>query len=265
MGGETAAGAGNNGTCFPSVTDYTSPGKFTPTSGNVASVMCTLFRPTILGDGGCKHPLIIWGNGTFNTPANYTAMFEHLASQGFIVAAADTSNAGSGKEMLACLQYVIDQNKTPGSPYEGHVDVDHIASSGYSQGGAGCLQAGLDPRVTVTAPVSPFIALPLGGYDFATVGKQTHPMFMISGSADAVAAPASNQQPIFEQAPVSIVWATHMGSDHLEVLNDGGGVYAGPLTAWFRYKLMGDATAGEVFEKPACTLCTAAGWSVQFK
>lgn len=267
MGGGAGAGGGgtggSSGNCFPSVTDFTAAGSFTPTSGDVTSVMCTIFRPTELGVNGCKNPVIVWGNGTFNTPANYTNLFNHFASHGFIVAAADTSNSGSGKEMLACLQYIIDQNTASGSPYEGKVDTDHIASSGYSQGGAGCLEAGLDPRFTVTAPVSPFIAIPLGGFDSTSIGKQTHPMFMISGSADTVAVPSSNQQPIFQQAQVPIAWATHAGSTHFEVL-DTGGAYAGPLTAWFRYKLMGDAAAGQWFEKPTCTLCTATGWSVQF-
>jgi predicted dienelactone hydrolase len=246
------------------VTDYTAAGPFATSVADVASVQCTMIQPTTLGAGGCKNPVIIWGNGTFNTPSNYTAMFQHFASHGFIVAAADTSNAGSGKEMLACLKYVLDQNGMAGSPYEGHVDVDHIASSGYSQGGAGCLEAGIDPRFTAIAAVSPFIVLPLGGYDTTSVAKQVHPLFMISGSADTVAVPSSNQQPIFDQAPVPIVWATHAGSSHLEVLNPGGGAYAGPLTAWFRYKLMGDAAAGQVFEKPACALCTQTGWTVQF-
>src|SRR5437762_2472382 len=61
MGGGPAAGGAGGGsdrTCFSSVTDYASPGTFTPTSGDVTSVMCTLFRPTVLGDGGCKHPVI---------------------------------------------------------------------------------------------------------------------------------------------------------------------------------------------------------------
>ena len=112
---------------------------------------CTIFRPTVLGANGCLNPVIVWGNGTFNTPSSYTDLFNHFASQGFIVAAADTSNSGSGKEMLACLQYMIDQNTAAGSPYQGHVDVEHIASSGYSQGGAGCLEAGIDPRFTAIA------------------------------------------------------------------------------------------------------------------
>jgi predicted dienelactone hydrolase len=232
------------------------------TSGDVASVQCTIFRPTVLGAGGCLNPVIVWGNGTTNTPSNYTQLFNHFATHGFIVAAADTSNAGSGKEMLACLQYMIDQSGMAGSPYQGKVDVKHIASSGYSQGGAGCLEAGIDPRFTVTAPVSPYIVIPLGGYDTTSVMKQVHPMFLISGSADSVAVPSNNQQPIFDQAPVPIVWGTHAGSTHFEVLNTGG-AYAGPLTAWFRYKLMNDENAGAWFKTTPCTLCTTSGWTVQ--
>lgn len=263
--GAGGAGPGSNpSNCFPSVMDYTAPGPFTTSVADVASVQCTMIQPTTLGANGCKNPVIIWGNGTFNTPSNYTALFQHFASHGFIVAAADTSNAGSGKEMLACLDYVIAQNGMSGSPYEGHVDVNHIASSGYSQGGAGCLEAGLDPRFTALAAVSPFIVLPLGGYDPTSVMKQVNPLFMISGSADTVAVPSANQQPIFDQAPVPIVWATHAGSSHLEVLGPGGGAYPGPLTAWFRYKLMGDAAAGQMFEKPDCSLCSQSGWTVQF-
>jgi hypothetical protein len=263
-GGTGAKGpdGGGGGLCFPAVTDFTTDGPFTAMSGDVASVSCTIFRPTMLGAGGCLNPVIVWGNGTTNSPSSYTALFNHLATQGFIVAAADTSNAGSGKEMLACLQYMIDQNTAAGSPYMGHVDVDHIASSGYSQGGAGCLEAGEDPRFKVIAAVSPYIVISLGGYDTTSVMKQVHPIFMLSGSADSVAVPSNNQQPIFDMAAVPIFWATHAGSTHFEVLGSGG-AYAGPLTAFFRYELMGDPAARDWFEKPPCTLCSATGWTVQ--
>ena len=139
----TAGAAGSSSHCFPagSGTDFTSDGPLMATSADNTTVACTIFQPTVLGSGGCLNPVIVWGNGTFNTPSSYTALFNHWATHGFIVAAADTSNSGSGKEMLACLKYIIAQNTTAGSPFMGHVDVNHIASSGYSQGGAGCLEA----------------------------------------------------------------------------------------------------------------------------
>jgi hypothetical protein len=233
------------------------------TSADVPSVQCTIYQPTTLGSSGCLNPVIVWGNGTVNTPSTYDALFRHLASHGFIIAAADTSNAGSGMEMLACLKYILDQNSASGSALAGHIDVNHIASSGYSQGGAGCLAAGEDPRFTTVLAVSPYIVIPLGGYDPSMdAAKQIHPLFMISGGADTVATPNNNQQPIFDMAPVPLFWGTHAGSSHLEVLG-AGGAYAGPMTAWFRWKLMGDPAAAKWFEKPDCELCSAAGWTVQ--
>ena len=262
-GGSTGTGAPSS-SCFPagSGTDFTSDGPLTATSADNTTVACTIFQPTVLGSAGCLNPVIVWGNGTLNTPSSYTALFDHFASQGFIVAAADTSNAGSGMEMLACLSYILSQNTTSGSPFYGHIDTDHIASSGYSQGGAGCLAAGEDPRFTTVLAVSPYVVISLGSYDpSGYAAAQIHPLFMISGSADTVAPANNNQQPIFNTAPVPIFWATHAGSTHFEVLSNGG-AYAGPMTAWFRWKLMGDTTAEQWFEKP-CELCTASGWTVQ--
>jgi hypothetical protein len=243
--------------------DFTSDGPLMATSNDNTSVQCTIFQPTVLGSGGCLNPVIVWGNGTVNTPSTYTALFNHFATHGFIVAAADTSNAGSGMEMLACLNYILMQNTMAGSPFQGHIDVNNIASSGYSQGGAGALAAGEDPRFTNVLAVSPYVVISLGSYDPSTyAGAQIHPLFMISGGADTVAVPSNNQQPIFDSAPVPIFWATHAGSSHLEVLGSGG-AYAGPMTAWFRWKLMGDPNAAQWFEQPSCQLCSASGWMVQ--
>jgi hypothetical protein len=254
-------GGGSN--CFPAQSDFTAAGPYTPMSTDVASVQCTIYRPTTLAPNGCLNPVVVWGNGTFNTPSTYDALFQHFASQGFVIVAADTSNAGTGMEMLACLNYIIDQATMSGSPYEGKIDTNHIASSGYSQGGAGCLAAGEDPRFTTVLAVAPYVVIPLGAYDPSMyAAKQIHPLFMISGSADTVAPINNNQQPIFDQAPVPIFWATHAGSTHFEVEGNGG-AYAGPMTAWFRWKLMGDPAARDWFEKPPCTLCSATGWTVQ--
>jgi len=267
-GGDGSSGSsGEGGTspsgCWPPVTgDYTADGPYKAMTTDNTSVMCTIIQPTTLAANGCLNPLIVWGNGTVNTPSTYAALFSHWATHGFIIAAADTSNAGSGKEMLACLQYMLDQNKMSGGPFYNHIDTGNIAVSGYSQGGAGCLEAGEDPRFKVLAPVSPYIVLSLGGYDTSAIMKQVHPMFMISGSADSVAVPSNNQQPIFSTSMVPIFWGTHAGSTHFEVLG-AGGAYAGPLTAWFRYQLMGDTDARDWFEKPACKLCSATGWTVQ--
>ena len=246
---------------FPPVKTFTDDGTFIPMT-EAGGPSCTIYRPATLGEQGRKHPVVVWGNGTFNTPDSYDAFFKHLASQGFIIAAANTSDSGSGMEMLACLEWVLAQNTASG-PYKANVDEAHIISSGYSQGGCGCLMAGRDPRFIATAAVSPYIVLPLGGCDAGSVKQQIHPMFMLSGGTDTVAVPADNQAPIFADAPVPIAWATYAPAGHLEILG-AGGAHAGPLTAWYRYKLMNDPMAATYFEKSDPGIAKLSGWSIMF-
>jgi hypothetical protein len=245
---------------FPASRDFTRAGTFTTTS-EAGGFSCTIYRPRTLGEEGRKHPVIVWGNGTLNTPSSYDALFHHFASHGFIVSAANTSSSGSGVEMVACLDYILMENGSAGT-FQDKIDVNRIAASGYSQGGAGTLMAGRDPRFVTTAAVAPYVVLPLGGFLWSSVRAQIHPMFMLSGGSDLVAVPADNQTPIFETAPVPIVWAARSGAGHLEVLGNGGN-FRGPLTAWFRYRLMGDDTAAAWFEKGTCELCSAFRWNVE--
>lgn len=261
---ELAASEQASGT-FPAVTSFSDAGPFATTRDAPASSNCTIFRPATLGQGGVTHPVILWGNGTFTSPSTYSALLTHLASHGFIVAAANTSNAGDGSQMIACLGFLTTQSNTSGSPLFHRVDLDRVGATGHSQGGAGTIMAGRDARVKFTAPMAPFItAIPGGGrFDTAAIGQQRGPMFLISGGNDTLAVPSRHQQPVFNSANVSVVWATLAGAAHGDVTGNAGG-FRGPLTAWFRAKLMDDASAAQLFPAP-CRLCTTQGWSVQVK
>lgn len=50
----------------------------------------------------------VWGNGTGAVPAVYAPLLRHLASYGFVVAAADTPFSGTGKEMLVTTTVPIE-------------------------------------------------------------------------------------------------------------------------------------------------------------
>jgi dienelactone hydrolase len=250
---------------FPAVTSFENAGPFATTTERPANSNCTIFRPTTLGQGGLTHPVILWGNGTFTSPNTYSALLTHLASHGFIVAAANTSNAGNGSQMIACLTFVTTQNNTSGSAFFHHVDLDRVGATGHSQGGAGTIMAGRDARVKATAPINPFITRIPGGGTFsnASIGQQHGPMFLLSGGNDTLAVPSRHQQPVFNGANVPVVWGTLAGASHNAAAGNAGG-YRGPVTAWFRAQLMDDASAAQVFP-PTCTLCTTAGWSVVSK
>lgn len=249
---------------FPPVSSFSNRGPFATVVETPALSGCTIHRPQTLGANGVTHPVILWGNGTGASPSTYSALLSHWASHGFIVAAANTSNAGNGTQMIRCLDFVLDQNDNPGSAFFENVDPERIGTSGHSQGGAGSVMAGRDARVTATAPVQPYIGFIPGGGRFqsASIRQQHAPMFLVSGANDSIATPGTHQEPIFEGAPVFIAWGTHEDASHFEPVGNAGD-FRGPLTAWFRSELMDDTSARRVFEDP-CTLCQDPNWDVQF-
>lgn len=240
---------------FPTVTSFSARGPFATQSTNTGT--CTIIRPTQLGQNGVTHPVILWGNGTGASVSTYNAFLSHLASHGFVVAAANTSNAGNGSQMINCLNLVANQNTTPGSTLFQRLDLNQVGTSGHSQGGAGSIMAGRDARVKATAPIQPFISFIPGGGTFsnASISQQRGPMFLVSGSADSIAVPNTQQLPVFNGTNVRVVWGTRTGVNHFEAVGDAGD-FRGPVTAFFRNRLMGDTTTGSAFPP-------GAGWTVR--
>ncbi len=276
LGSEASLGADASGPCatgFPSVTDFGQPGPFMVAIDNstkmasLGTADCTIYRPSALGMGGVKNPVVVWGEGT-DAPqpsvyAAYAWLWNQWASHGFIVAIANTPNAGTGKEMLTCLDWVEAQDTTAGSPYEGHVATGFAGASGHSQGGGGSIMAGRDPRIVVTVP---FMAYTQGlGYDPTAATLQHGPMLLMSGSADTIAPPAANQMPVFQNTNVPTFWGTLAGADHVTFAVGGEKGYLAPSTAWLRMLLMCDDSARAMFYGPSCGLCTNSQWTVQRK
>lgn len=220
---------------------------------------CFFFHPAEK-EGG-PYPVILWGNGTNTMAQIYAPMLGQWASHGFIVAAATTGAAGTGKEMLGCLDYLAKENARAGSVFKGAVDLAHVGASGHSQGGTGAIMAGRDPRVTATAPIQPYT---IGAkYEAGAEAKQNGPMLLLSGSADQVADPERNQGPVFAGAKVAVVWATLNGAGHSTPSTRDSGPYRAATTAWFLWQLKGDAKAGELFEGSPCGYCTDPAWTVR--
>jgi hypothetical protein len=222
---------------------------------------CHIFRPADLAGG--TYPVILWGNGTRSMVPAYSPMLRQWASHGFVVAAALTNSAGSGKPLLDCLDYLAAENARDGSPLKGALDLTHVGASGHSQGGGGTIMAARDPRITATAPIQ---AYTLGlGYEKGAEAKQHGPMLLLSGGSDVTATPEGNQAPVFAGANVPVVWATAVGSGHSAPANGDNGPYRPITTAWFLYQLKGDAKAAAMFKGAACGYCADASWAIQKK
>ena len=243
------------GTGFPSVNgNWAAPGPFAVTveAGDSAH---TIYRPTTLGQGGLRHPVIVWGNGTGATPQIYDGLLRHLASHGFVVAAANTANSGTGQEMLAGATFLTNENNRPGSVYYQKIDADRIGATGHSQGGGGAIAAGADPRIDATIPIEPG---PQG--NIATLHS---PMFILAGQFDFIVWPWLLVSPRYQQATqIPAIYGELGGASHFTPIGDGGG-FRGMITAWFRFWLMDDAQARNTFfgATASCRICNDTAWS----
>ncbi|MFB6723142.1 hypothetical protein ACFCV3_23380 [Kribbella sp. NPDC056345] len=198
----------------------------------------TLYYPADLTTSAVKHPVVLWGNGTGATVDQYDVFLRHLASWGFVVAAANTGQSGSGQEMLAGGKFLIAENARSGSAFHQRIDTANIGAAGHSQGGGGTIAAGADPMVKVTIPVQPG---PQG-----SVPDLRGPSLFIAGQLDYIV-PSFYVRGRYSWATNHpAVFAELKGSDHF-FPGETRTRLVGVGTAWFRYWLTGDQRAKPVF------------------
>lgn len=233
-------------------TDYENTGDYAVTSQSGGS-SCTIFSPSRSAE---TYPVILWGNGTGASPTSYRSLLRHWASWGFVVAAANTTNAGTGQQMIACLDWLESSNLSSA------INFAQVGTSGHSQGGGGAIMAGTDPRVTTTAPIEGYT---LGlGHDSSSWTQQHGPMLLLSGGNDGLVSPSANHGTVFRRTNVPVFWAELAGASHFEPVGDGGG-FRGITTAWFLYTLKNNRTAAGFFEGSNCGFCSQSRWQVQKK
>jgi dienelactone hydrolase len=217
----------------------------------------TYYFPSELGSRGCtRHPVIVWGNGTWTTPVVYDQLLTHFASHGFVVAAANTSNAGSGVEMRQGLDNLTTFNNTSGNRFYQKLDLTQVGATGHSQGGGGALEAAKDSRIKTTAPMAPFMGNQIGF-------QPTDTLLFFSGRNDTWLPPAGVKARYDQvKGTMAAAYAEHIDANHF-VMAASAGDFRAPLTAWMRWHLMGDPNARNMFVGDSCGMCTDdAKWPV---
>lgn len=218
----------------------------------------TLFLPVPLKDG-LSHPIITWGNGTGATPTDYKPLLNHLASHGFVIVASNATWTGTGVEMLQGLDWMISENSTAGSDYYQTLDTAHVAAVGHSQGGGGALHAAADPRITTIVPIEP-------SPQPDAMASLHQPMLLLCGGRDdVVLARAYCTHYTFNPSPVPTFYGILEDATHFTPTGftpDSQDGFAGPVTAWLRYMLVGDTAAGDVFVGADCMLCSDSAWTI---
>ncbi|WP_436763473.1 alpha/beta hydrolase family protein [Streptosporangium sp. V21-05] len=242
--GVNAASASITAPATVSAADFGAPGPYA-TTVEVGAVT-TLYYPRDIARSDRRHPVIVWGNGTFAFPVVYRDLLLHWASHGFVVAAANTPQSNLGVSMRAGIDLLTRRNADPGSVFHDRVDLERVGASGHSQGGAAAIVVGADPRVDTILPIQPG---PL-----ANINAVHGPALLLAGQRDSIVFPALVRAFYNAAGHIPAIYGELRGADHFTVVG-GAGPFAAPTTAWFRLHLMGDQTARAQFFGPACGIC----------
>jgi dienelactone hydrolase len=152
-------------------------------------------------------------------------------------------DANNLKTMQAALDWIVKQNTTAGSIYQGKLWPDHCVSMGYSVGGTSAVQMGGAAAV--------FTVVSIHGH---TAEAALHgPMLQTTGTKDNVGLPM--QQATFDKSKVQTFMATLTNADHGYINSNGGGEERKAIVAWMRYWIYNDTGAKNFFWGNDCVLC----------
>jgi hypothetical protein len=248
-----ASGAG--GSPLPPITDYAAPGPFPTTmqQNTGPGGKYTIVRPQTLGQNGFLHAPITFGPGIGMEVTGLGGLLARFASHGFVIIGTrldGAPNAAANRTaMLDGLNWIIQQNTTAGSVFEGKLDVTHAISMGYSVGGTAAVEIGNHAAVVTVVSI----------HGHKATSALHGPMLQTSGTNDTVGLPM--QQYTFDNSQVQTFLGTVSGADHGYIQSTVGGVPGGVQTpaivAWLRYWIYKDAGGQRYFNGNDCVMCTA--------
>ncbi len=237
------------GTVFASPTGRYSEETVTGPSNGNHELDCTVIRPwrdsSVPADR--QYPVIVWANGwggndvagQFTTDYYKDMLVEWVLDGPHIVIAANQWSVQES-DVLACLEWILDQNSTVGSQYQGVINTAKIGLAGHSQGGGAVVKAGDgEPNgfdITTVVAMNPY------GPGWVNADSQDGPVMVITGSEDTTT-PLSWTYPVFEA-----VQTNDQGG--LFALLDGAGhndlnQYQTVVELWWQFTLNDKDSAGD--------------------
>jgi dienelactone hydrolase len=258
----------------------------------------TLYRPRDLAAATRrgKLPIIAWGNGACANYGNrFRYMLTDIASHGYLILAIgprgpqvvewkvslDPANPLPTSERLPgsyaaqqidAIDWALAENARKGSPYYNRLDTKAIAVMGQSCGGLQTISSAADRRVKTavvlnsgTFPEGRRPLLGTGDAIKASLRRIRVPTAWISGDeSDSAYVNSNDDYAAFANAPALRAW--HKGTGHSSHYREvHGGLFGPVVVQWLDWQLKRRKAAASTFTGHDCSLCKAAGWTVQTK
>ena len=213
----------------------------------------TVYYPAEMESSDKTFPMLLVMNGTGGKATKYEAQFDLYASWGFVVVGNQDKTTGTGASTVATLQFMLEQNEDPDSVFYHKIDLDNIGITGFSQGGAGVFnvltkydEASYFKAAAPLSPVSEYMTAQATDYPYDS-SLVTIPIMILAGTEGdfetetVIPIDLLNEQ--YDKITSPKVMARRVGMDHDHMMYSAGGY----VIAWFRWQLMGDQDAAQVF------------------
>lgn len=224
-----------------------------------------VYRPKNLANSGYLHPILIWANGYTDNPepnpprcitdagqnkwcGQYLPMMKHLASHGFVVVASLSTVTGRGNPLptIVGMNWIIEQNEDPSSPYYHRLDTSKIGQLGHSYGGMSTCMSASDPRYKALATIC----------GTTTLSGVHTPMLFFCGGEDKTVKCSGVEDVFLTVTNQPAFFLNELKADHGSWVYQGAsGVSLSAAAAWFRVHLMNDTANRKYFYGPNCTFC----------
>ena len=250
---------------LPPTDDYSAFGPFEtvsePSTGPDGTY--TIVRPAALGADGFLHAPIIFGPGIGSQVQSLMGLLERIASHGFVIIGRPLNggpgDAENNRRMIAGLDWLLEQNTTAGSVFEGKLLVERAAAMGYSVGGTAAVDIGGHEAIATVVSI----------HGHSADGDLHGTLLLLGGTNDVMRDGRSWLAPTYEAAEVPTLFSLVEGANHGYITRavDGvqGGVETPAMIAWLRYWIYGDQAAKSYFFGDDCRMCSSPWTNTQRK
>lgn len=243
----------------------------------------TVFVPQDLSAFSHKNPLpvLVWGNGACsNSPWEHYKFLNEIASHGYLVVAtgyipmSDEPYQGemsTTQQQIESIDWAIEQNANPQSPYYGKIDTQHICVAGMSCGGLQSLFNCADPRITALMICNSGLfklenaAQAVGGMPMPSKSKlediHTPVFYILGGKEDIAYENGMDDFQLIKHVPAYVAnYPVGHGGTYREA---HGGEFTIPALAWLNWQLKNDRQAAKMLTGKHPGLLKRSGWTLE--